>query len=101
VKLIRDRIGIDVNDGPKYRDRIIMRVPEDQIPTLALQKLVEEAAECLTAETKDHLTEELGDLFEVIDLVIASHKLKVMDVIAIQEKKRKERGGFALGRVVL
>jgi predicted house-cleaning noncanonical NTP pyrophosphatase (MazG superfamily) len=58
-------------------------------------KLLEEADEVRVAKDREELIAELADVFEVIDSLCALHKLSKSEIIAIQDKKRAERGGFA------
>ena len=58
-------------------------------------KLLEEADEVRLAQSRDELIGELADIYEVVDSLCALHNLSKSDIIAIQDKKRAERGGFA------
>lgn len=60
-------------------------------------KLLEEAEEVKTAQSDKMLIEELADLYEVIDSLIALHNIDKKEVLRVQEQKRSERGGF-MGR---
>lgn len=57
-------------------------------------KLLEEAAEVKAAQTTDELTQELADLYEVIDTLAQLHGISKETIFAAQEQKRTERGGF-------
>lgn len=60
-------------------------------------KLLEEAQEVKDAQSNNMLIEELADLYEVMDSLIALHKVDKEQVLSAQEHKRNERGGF-MGR---
>jgi predicted house-cleaning noncanonical NTP pyrophosphatase (MazG superfamily) len=60
-------------------------------------KLLEEAQEVKEAASKQELMQELADLYEVIDSLIALHKIDKEQVLHAQEQKRNDRGGF-MGR---
>jgi len=57
-------------------------------------KLLEEAQEVKSAQSKQELLEELADVFEVIDALCSLHNLSPEKIKTVQEKKRNERGGF-------
>ena len=57
-------------------------------------KLLEEADEVKEALSEKELVEELADLYEVVDTIIASHGINKKEILAVQEKKRVEKGGF-------
>jgi predicted house-cleaning noncanonical NTP pyrophosphatase (MazG superfamily) len=57
-------------------------------------KFMEEAQEVYAAQTKEALLEELADVLEVISSFGDVHDFTLQDIIAIQEKKRLDRGGF-------
>lgn len=57
-------------------------------------KLAEETAEVCAKNDTQGLTEELADLYEVIDALCALHSISKETLLEIQTKKRNERGGF-------
>lgn len=57
-------------------------------------KLFEEADEVKKASTTQSLIEELADLYEVIDTLLALHTIDKEHVLNAQRKKHEERGGF-------
>lgn len=59
-------------------------------------KLREETDEVSGARSKQELIEELADVFEVIDTFCLLHNVTRDEIISVQNKKRAERGGFAL-----
>ena len=57
-------------------------------------KLLEEADEVVTAKSKEELISEIGDVYEVLDCIIALHNLSKDEIAAKQEKKRIARGSY-------
>jgi predicted house-cleaning noncanonical NTP pyrophosphatase (MazG superfamily) len=57
-------------------------------------KLLEEADEVLDAPSRHELMNELADIYEVFNSLCVLHNFSKEEIIAIQEKKRAERGGF-------
>lgn len=57
-------------------------------------KLLEEADEVLDAQSPDELMNELADIYEVFSSLCVLHNFSKEEIIAIQDKKRAERGGF-------
>ncbi len=57
------------------------------------QKVVEEALE-ITEAQEEELAKEIGDLYEVLDAVIAAYGLSGESIRAVQARRRRERGGF-------
>jgi predicted house-cleaning noncanonical NTP pyrophosphatase (MazG superfamily) len=60
-------------------------------------KLIEEAHEVADAQTKIELIEELADLQEVIDALLAFQGISKENLAQIQHAKRNHRGGFNKG----
>jgi len=90
-KLVRDRIPeIIAADGRQCRTEIMS---DDEYRQALLVKLVEEAQEVAAAD-RDELVKEIADLYEVIDALIIAFDLDREAVIATQQKRRDERGGF-------
>ena len=57
-------------------------------------KLKEEAAEVEGAMNKQELAEEIGDVLEVIDAIIAFNDLDRTEIEDLKRKKRDERGSY-------
>lgn len=90
-KLVHDRIPeLILAEGRKCATEILNDVDYRQA---LLAKLVEEAQETAKS-TPTELIKELGDLFEVIDALFMAFNLDKDAVIAVQKKRRDERGGF-------
>ncbi len=57
-------------------------------------KLLEEAEEVCGAQSKEDLMNEIGDVYEVLDCIIALHGLSRDQIAADQKFKREERGSL-------
>ena len=90
-KLVRDKIPeIIRNFGNQCEISILKDV--EYIEALR-QKLVEEANEAATA-VPDELAQELADVMEVIDALMAATGIELETVKEIQQVKRSQRGRF-------
>lgn len=90
-KLVRDRIPeIIAAEGRDYATEIM---EDAEYRQSLLTKLIEEAREAAKAEP-DELMKELADLYEVIDAVLVAFDLDKDAILAVQQKRRDERGGF-------
>jgi predicted house-cleaning noncanonical NTP pyrophosphatase (MazG superfamily) len=93
-KLVRDKIPeIIKNESgvePSYR------ILEDDAEFLnaLLKKATEEAAELQRSIENGNLEEELADLLEIINTIIALRGKFKKDIEAVQIIKREKRGGF-------
>ncbi len=58
------------------------------------KKFQEELSEYLSAETDEARLEEMADIFEVITALNEAEGRDIDAVIAVQQKKRDERGAF-------
>ena len=56
--------------------------------------MAEESAELKSVKDKEHLAEELADIFEIIDELLAANDLKPEEIRKIQKQKTEKRGGF-------
>jgi len=91
-KLVRDRIPeIIAADGRQCGTEIMS---DDEYRHALLAKLVEEAQEVAAAAEDDELVKEIADLYEVIDALLIAFDLDREAVLAMQQKRHDERGGF-------
>lgn len=60
-------------------------------------KIIEEAHEVAQAVSRQELIEELADLQEVMDALLAMHSISKENLSQVQEAKRAMRGGFTKG----
>jgi predicted house-cleaning noncanonical NTP pyrophosphatase (MazG superfamily) len=87
-KLVRDRIPEIIK---KRGEVAITHVADEAEYWQKLkQKLAEETGEWI----RDESLEEMADVFEVITAILALKGWTIEDVVAVQRRKREERGGF-------
>ena len=90
-KLVRDRIpAIIAADGRQCGTEIMS---DDEYRQALLAKLVEEVQEVAAAD-RDEMVKEIADLYEVIDALLVAFDMDREAVLAMQQKRRDERGGF-------
>ena len=88
-KLIRDRIPEIIAEKG---ERAVTRVLDDAEYRTALEhKLLEEVQEMRQGTNKN---EEIADVYEVLEALVAANGFSTADIQVLQEKKRVERGGF-------
>lgn len=92
-KLVRDRIPeiILKADGRKVPIRILEL---DEFIDCLKKKVIEESEELEAAETDLHPLEEIADLREILNTLEAAKGFTPKQVQAVQDEKRKMRGGF-------
>ncbi|MDX2244940.1 MAG: nucleoside triphosphate pyrophosphohydrolase [Leptolyngbyaceae cyanobacterium bins.302] len=89
-KLIRDRIPeIIQSAGQEYSVEVMA---ETEFQQALRKKLIEEAQEA--AADSENLVQELADLYEVIDTLMATQQISREAVLIEQERRHSERGGF-------
>ncbi len=91
-KLVRDRIPEIIRASGRRCETVAM--DDAAYRRALLQKLVEEAGEVARADS-DQLVSELADLCEVLDALLDAHGIDRDTVLAEQQRRRVERGGFA------
>ncbi|MBM3631972.1 MAG: hypothetical protein FJX00_03240 [Alphaproteobacteria bacterium] len=91
-KMIRDHLpqmmrntGINVVSHEVNGDEYVQRLKN---------KLVEEADELCAAITPREVSEEIGDVLEVLKALAQYHDLDFSQVVALAEQKTSEKGGF-------
>lgn len=92
-KLVRDRIP-EVLDSKGVDSETRILSSEEYLKALKL-KLVEEAGELDRALTSEDLKGEIADVMEVLDAIAAAYGFSKGELLAAQDRKRAERGGFA------
>lgn len=95
MKLVRDNIP---QIAPHRRFR---KAEEGELLQLVREKLQEELNEVLAAETKQELTEELADLYEVIRKMAQVSRIEWYEVLVEGMKKNVDKGGFEENWVLL
>jgi predicted house-cleaning noncanonical NTP pyrophosphatase (MazG superfamily) len=89
-KLVRDRIPeIIQQNGLECK---ILTLTKSEYCQALRQKLIEEAQEA--AEASEELIAELADLYEVIDALLETYGINRELVLAEQQRRRSDRGGF-------
>jgi predicted house-cleaning noncanonical NTP pyrophosphatase (MazG superfamily) len=93
-KLWRDKMVdlVTQRDGAKIHWR---QLDDQEFDQQIRVKLLEEAEEVATAQSRAKLIDELADLYEVIDSLITVNKISVEEIVAEQARKQNERGSFA------
>lgn len=90
-KLVRDHIPeIILHDG-KYCETHILD-PETYRVELK-RKLMEESLEVFEADDQ-HLLEELADVLEVIECIIQTYQIDLLEMNRIKESKKAKNGSF-------
>ena len=88
-KLVRDKIPeIIASTGQRCVTRIL---PQEEY----LQKLDEKLTEELCEYQESKSLEELADLLEVMEAVVNARGWTWQELIAVRDRKREKRGGFA------
>ncbi len=90
-KLIRDRIPEIIRQAGGECE--VKTMSQEGYHQALLKKLVEEAKEAAQANS-NNLVEELADVYEVVDAILINLEINKSLVLAKQEQKRQEKGGF-------
>ena len=93
-KLVRDRIPEIIKEDTGMAPECRTLSDDAEFLEALLQKAVEEASELRHSSETGDLEEELADLSEVIDAILALKGRVAEDIRKIQEQKREKRGGF-------
>jgi predicted house-cleaning noncanonical NTP pyrophosphatase (MazG superfamily) len=96
AKLVRDKVpDIIRRDG---REPSVKRVRGDELKGALKEKLVEEALEL---RGSDDVYEELADVLEVVDAIIARYGVDREKLDDVKKKKLDRAGGFEEGLVLI
>ncbi len=90
-KLVRDKIPEIIRTSGNHCE--ISTLNDAEYIEALRQKLVEEAKEA-AASPPDELAQELADVIEVMDALMAATGIELEKVREIQKEKRSRRGGF-------
>jgi predicted house-cleaning noncanonical NTP pyrophosphatase (MazG superfamily) len=91
-KLWRDKLPARLeSQGSRIH---VQPINDEQFDYQLRIKLVEEAHEIEEAASLPVLIQELADLYEVVDTLLALHGITKDELHAAQDKKRAELGGF-------
>ncbi len=93
-KLVRDRIPeiILQNDGKKAHTR---KLSKSEFTQELYRKLQEEISEVIEAKNKEEILSEIADVEEVLSALMEIKGIQKGEVVKVQKKKKKERGGFS------
>jgi predicted house-cleaning noncanonical NTP pyrophosphatase (MazG superfamily) len=92
AKLIRDKLP-NIGASLGFRHQIQDLQGQKHIEHLKL-KLLEEAAEVQEATSKEDLTEEMADVFEVLHALAKANHISLEDIEQKRIEKADLRGGF-------
>jgi predicted house-cleaning noncanonical NTP pyrophosphatase (MazG superfamily) len=103
-KLVRDKMvdiyKHDVENNISARDYAVRYMDKREILQKLKDKLLEESQEvCDVYDTEDitQLKEELADVIEVVDAILYHNNLSLVEVLAIRDAKKENKGGFEKG----
>jgi predicted house-cleaning noncanonical NTP pyrophosphatase (MazG superfamily) len=91
-KLIRDRIP-EIMDAAGVRYEVV-ELDDTAFHAALLAKVLEEAEEIAAAASADDRTEEIADLYEVLDALLSCEGIAASTVDDVRQRRREERGGF-------
>ena len=93
-KLVRDNIPglIEKQDSKVVATRILS--DDEEFLSYLLAKIREEAEELAEANSDENLIEEIADVYEIIDAIVALKNIPISEITKTQNKKREDRGGF-------
>jgi predicted house-cleaning noncanonical NTP pyrophosphatase (MazG superfamily) len=91
-KIVRDKIPSDIESRGELVE--VVKLSGDALLEALKRKLVEESFEAVDARTADDIGDEIADVLEVIDSLIAALGFTEKDIEARKERKRQKRGGF-------
>lgn len=93
-KLVRDNIPdiIEKKVGKQPLQRIL--VNDGEFLQYLLKKVVEESIELEYSVQKGNMEEELADVFELLQTLMALQNISMDDVAKVQKEKREKNGGF-------
>jgi predicted house-cleaning noncanonical NTP pyrophosphatase (MazG superfamily) len=94
AKLVRDRIPDIIRASGRVP--VITTLTEGDYRAALYDKLREEVAELLEAQTPDAVVEEAADILEVLIAIAAGQGATPEHVLDVAQRKRTERGAFEL-----
>ena len=89
MKLVRDKIPDIVQDEQRF-----IVLSNEEYRTTLRDKLVEEAQEVKSADSRANLVEELGDLEEVMRAILTDASITYEEMDSIRQSKAMQRGKF-------
>lgn len=92
-KLIRDYVPSSITEQGRIPN--LKTLNDSEFEKEIFNKLLDEAKEVTEARSdQDHLSEEIADVFEVLDTIIKIKDLNLDQIKKIQTDKRNKWGGF-------
>jgi len=98
-KLVRDNIPGQIREQGENVSLVELR-DEDLLVALR-EKLIEESLEVFEALDADSIMSELADVLEVVGHIAKAVDIPIAKIQRVQDKKRKEKGGFSKGLMLL
>jgi predicted house-cleaning noncanonical NTP pyrophosphatase (MazG superfamily) len=92
-KLVRDGIPERIRSNGETPVTRVLSFEEYVIELK--KKLLEEAAEFQSAESRESMIEEIADIREVLDSLTDALAIALNDLERMQKEKREKRGGFS------
>lgn len=98
AKLVRDNIpGWHRENGHAVDGR---QLTGDELRAALCQKLHEEADEVSAADSREELIEEIGDVQQIINDLLASQNITVNELEVVIAEKAERKGGFKNGEYI-
>ncbi len=98
AKLVRDKIpGWHQKSGHRVSGR---QLKGDELRAALIQKLHEEADEVSGALSREELIEEIGDVQQIIDDLLATETISKETLQTTMKKKADRKGGFRNGEYI-
>jgi predicted house-cleaning noncanonical NTP pyrophosphatase (MazG superfamily) len=93
-KLVRDNIPsiIEHKTGSRPPQRVLSN--DAEFLEYLLKKMVEESTELQNSVRQGNMKEELADVMELFQNILALQNIGMDEISAIQEEKRQKNGGF-------
>ena len=88
-KLVRDKIPDIVSDDAQFEI-----LSNEDYRTSLREKIIEEAKEVKSAETRASLVEELGDIEEVIRAILEDASITYEEMDSLRQAKINQKGKF-------
>jgi predicted house-cleaning noncanonical NTP pyrophosphatase (MazG superfamily) len=98
-KLVRDLIPSNI--AARGEHVVSYQASGDELQSLLRAKVIEEAFEIAQAHSSDELLEEIGDALDVLASLCALTGTDLAAVSEWAEQKRRTRGGFNMGQVLV
>jgi predicted house-cleaning noncanonical NTP pyrophosphatase (MazG superfamily) len=71
-----------------------IQLSDEEYSNALAMKLVEESEEIFETDSLDEIKDELADILEAIDCLLAHHKVSFDEILKIKADKKKESGSY-------